>query len=215
MKTYYIIGSGGFAKEVYFLASQTLDESENTFGGFIDYNSNQEFITARGKTCKIHDEEKFLNNIKPSSSISLYIGIGNPKIISNVSEKFKGYNFPNLYSNDLRWDKESIDLGIGNIFTNGVILTVDIKIGSFNIFNLNTTVGHDVVIGDGNVFNPACNISGEIKIGSFNLFGVSSTVLQQIEFGSNSILGANALLTKNGENNGLYVGAPAKRIKDL
>jgi len=215
MKTYYIIGSSGFAKEVYFLASQSLNEESNKFGGFIDYEPKNVDVIARGLTCQVHNEESFLNNIKPSDGIDIYIGTGNPKIIANVSEKFKGYNFPNLYSDNLKWDKESINLGMGNIFTNGVVLTVDIKIGSFNVFNLNTTVGHDAVIGDGNVFNPGCNISGETEIGSHNLFGTSSTILQKLKFGNHSVLGANALLTKDGADNGLYVGVPAKKIKNL
>lgn len=215
MKTYYIIGSSGFAKEVFFLASQSLNNEANIFGGFIDYEPKNNEVIARGLSCKVYDEVSFLNKIKPTDNIDIYIGTGSPTIIAKISEKFKDYNFPNLYSDNLKCDKESIDIGRGNIFTNGVILTVDISIGSFNIFNLNTTVGHDTVIGSGNVFNPGCNISGETEIGSYNLFGTNSTMLQQLKFGNNSVLGANGLLTKDGKDNGLYVGVPAKRIKNL
>ena len=87
-----------------------------------------------------------------------------------------------------------------------------VKIGSFNVFNLNTTVGHDTVIGNYNVFNPGTNISGSTKIGNRNLFGTSSTVLQLIQIEDDNILGASSLITKNVSNKNIMVGVPAKKL---
>ena len=211
-KKYYIIGAGGFAKEVYFLAQNNL-ESTWQFGGFIDYQPKNTSIPCRGKDELVIDENKFLDTIKPSENVRIYIGIGDGKKINQITSKFSEFDFPNLIASDFIGDIQSIQLDRGNIILSGCIFTVDIEIGSFNIFNLNTTLGHDSIIRDCNVFNPGCNISGSVNIGSNNLFGTNSTVLQNLRIGNNNILGASSLANKDFENDNIMVGIPAKPIR--
>ena len=161
-KQYYIIGSGGFAKEVSFLADELLEESYN-FMGFIDYKPEVKTIIVRGQDVSVIDEDYFLGHIIPSEGINLYLGIGDPKLLGKLSKQFENYIFPNLIHPNFIGDRKSIQLERGNIITAGCVFTVDIKIGSHNIFNLNSTVGHDTVIGDCNIFNPGCNISGSVN----------------------------------------------------
>tara|TARA_B100000963_G_C22493942_1_gene610549 strand:+ start:168 stop:812 length:645 start_codon:yes stop_codon:yes gene_type:complete len=209
---YFILGSGGFAKEVFFLCEECLDKS-NQFMGFIDNEIKKNKITVRGKKYSVLNENDFIKNTKPSKEINLYMGIGNPKLISKISKKFIDFIFPNLIHPNVIFDKLSVELGRGNIITAGCIFTVDIKIGSFNVFNLCTTIGHDVFINDFNVFNPSTNISGKTTIGSRNLFGTNSTVLQMLKIGNDNLIGASALINKCVDHDSIMVGVPAKNIK--
>tara|TARA_B110000211_G_scaffold218424_1_gene263226 strand:+ start:364 stop:1005 length:642 start_codon:yes stop_codon:yes gene_type:complete len=211
-KNYYIIGSGGFAKEVYTLTLQTLTNS-NYFKGFIDLDPPKKSILIGDKNLSIFDQGDFLDTITPAEEIDLYIGIGNPIIIDEISKIFKDYNFPNLIHPNVIYDLNYIKFGRGNILTAGCILTVDILVGSFNIFNLSTTVGHDVIIGNNNIFNPGVNISGSVEIGSSNLFGTSATILQDLKIESNNVIGASSLLTKSIKRDNVMIGVPAKKIK--
>lgn len=211
-KEYYIIGSGGFAKEIHFLAESTLDKSY-FFRGFIDKNPSMDSIDVRGKEDKVLDEDYFLKKVAPSNHIVLFMGIGDPNLLTLLSNRFKDYRFPNLISSNAILDKKSVHMGKGNIITAGCIFTVDIQIGSFNVFNLGVTLGHDTSVGSHNILNPGSNISGHVKIGDSNLFGTNSTVLQNIEIGSNNILGAASLANKSFKNDQIMVGVPAKNIK--
>lgn len=211
-KEYYIIGSGGFAKEVYFLAEETL-EDDYSFGGFIDFEPKVKKQKVRGKEENVLDEEYFLSQVAPQDNRFLFMGVGAPELLYKLSNKFKQYNFPNLIHPGFIGDRSSIKFGRGNIITGGCVFTVDISIGSFNLFNLMTSVGHDTSIGDCNVFNPACNISGMVKIGSRNLFGVNSTVLQELEVKNDNIIGGASLANKPVESESVVVGVPAKKIK--
>ena len=74
-KDYYIIGSGGFAKEVYFLSEEVFGESF-LFQGFIDYKPERDLIKVRDNEEKVLDEDYFLKNIVPDSEISLVMGVG-------------------------------------------------------------------------------------------------------------------------------------------
>lgn len=212
MRKYFIIGAGGFAKEVYQLCRNTLNEKIYIFEGFIDYKPKSELFQVGDIKHKVYAERNILRKVDNGQNIDMYIGIGNPDIIKQIVEKFKGFNFPNLISNNSSIYNDVIELGRGNIFTNGVIVTVDVKIGSFNIFNLNTTVGHDTEIGDGNVFNPSCNISGETIIGSNNLFGTGSKLVNNLKIGNNSKVGAGSVVLKNIEDNTTVMGNPARII---
>jgi|694.fasta_scaffold07188_12 sugar O-acyltransferase (sialic acid O-acetyltransferase NeuD family) len=208
---YYIIGSSGFAKEVLFLAKETLIDNYK-FKGFIDYKPKSNKIIALNEEFDIIDEDFFLNTVIPDKNISVYIGIGDPETISKVSNKFKSYMMPNLIHPTVVIHKDSVALGIGNIITSGCIFTVDIKIGNFNIFNLNSTVGHDTLIGDYNVINPGANISGLVIIGSKNLLGTNCTILDERTIGSNNVIGASSLVNKNVDDNNIMVGVPAKPL---
>lgn len=207
---YYIIGNGGFAKEVFFLASEVLDQ-EWYFKGFIDYKPEKDTASIGKQAYPVYDEESFLLQHDRKDAV-IFFGIGDPIKIEKIAKKFNGFKFPNLIHPSVVYHQPSISLGEGNIIAAGCILTVDIQIGSFNIFNLNTTIGHDAVIGNGNVFNPGVNVSGGVRIGNFNLVGTNATILQYLTLGDNNTLGASCLLTKSVESDTLIVGVPGKKI---
>lgn len=204
----YIIGSGGFAKEVYFLLKRSTNFK---LKGFVDINSTNSHVNFNGESYPIIDEDFFIKNYKGSN---VCVGIGNPKIIRMIQKKYSDFNFPNIIDNSVIFDDVNIKMGVGNIITPGCILTTCIEIGNLNIFNLNTTVGHDTIIGDCNVFNPCVNISGNCKIGNNNLLGVCSVILERKTIGNNSILGANSTLIDNIGDNSVFVGSPAKFKKN-
>lgn len=207
MEDIYIIGSGGFAKEVYFLLKEI---NKFKIKAFVDVQDGDDIIFSE-KSIPIITEDDFLK-LKFSNKPNLVMGLGDPILLDKIAKKFKDYTFPNIIHPNVVLDIDNIIMGRGNVITAGVVMTTHIKIGSFNVFNLNTTIGHDVVIGNYNIFNPSVNISGEVMIGDKNLFGVGSVVLQQKNFGNNSILGASSLLTKDAGDNLILVGVPAKQL---
>jgi hypothetical protein len=113
--SYYIIGSGGFAKEVFFYTQKTLG-SEYKFGGFIDNNIAL-------KSGLLIEESLFLETIQPNDEVVLFNGIGNPELINKIHLKFKEYNFPNLIYPGVLADFSNLKIGFGNIITPNCILT--------------------------------------------------------------------------------------------
>jgi sugar O-acyltransferase (sialic acid O-acetyltransferase NeuD family) len=202
----YIVGAGGFAKEVFWLL-RTIYGQKLNFKGYIDKNG--EISTENN----IVDEDHFLLNNKPADDIILFLGLGNPQKSKSIINKYAEFSFPNAIHPNFQADHSRIEMGRGNIITAGVVFTTDINIIDFNILNLNTTVGHDVKIGSFNVINPGANISGSVVIGENNLIGTNATILQGVKIGNNSVLGAGSLANKDIEDNQIMVGVPAKPIK--
>ena len=210
---FYIIGSGGQAKEVWWLLKD-IKKKEHVFKGFIDVKPKQTSIYIGDKKIDVIDEEVFFKKAATTrKKTGLAIAIGTPAIIKQVATKFSGMYFPNLIHPTARGHFDTLQIGQGNIIAAGCVLTVNVKLENFNTINSNSVVGHDTVIGNYNVFNPGCIISGCVNIGNGNLFGTNATVLQNLSVGNNSILGAAALLTKNLENNITAIGVPARPMK--
>lgn len=206
-KSIYILGSSGFAKEVYFLL-KAINMYE--VKGFIDIVKKEKLQFSEGSFAVLTEEE-FLQK-ENSASAMLAIGVGDPNLIQKMAAKFSAFSFPNLIHPNVVLDKENIRMGQGNIITAGVIFTTCITIGNMNVFNLSTTVGHDVVIGNYNVINPTVNISGGVEMGNTNLIGVAATILQYKKIGNNATIGASSLVTKNVEDSTTVIGVPAKKI---
>lgn len=213
----FILGSGGFAKEVYALLSLVFLESNDNylFSGFIDKTSDKVRKIGNAEF-PIVDESEFLEEAS-NEGASILIGIGNPQILQSIITRYKKskytYIFPNLIHPNAQAFWPTVVLGEGNVITSNTVFTVDITIGSFNIFNLNATVGHDTQIGNYNVINPGVNISGSVVIGDRNLLGTNCAVLQNISIGSDCIIGGGGLLNKNLDSNLVAAGVPAKPFK--
>ncbi|MEL6561615.1 MAG: acetyltransferase [Bacteroidota bacterium] len=209
MRKSYIIGVGGFAKEVFFLL-KTKRYVDQSFAGFIDKGESRKVMIGN-EELDVINEDDFLNSPNASDSL-IYVGIGNPKILQNIQRRYDGFEFPNLIHDSLEVLFTTLKIGKGNIITAGCIFTVDIELGSFNVVNLNTTIGHDTKIGDCNVLNPGVNVSGSVVIGSANLIGTNATILQEVRIGSGNTIGAATLVNKRVEDDSIIVGVPGKPL---
>lgn len=211
MKPLYIIGTGGFAKEVGQLAHtinatrprwssiQYLAEDKSQIGGVLPFG-------------KIVGTDELLNR---EEEVDVAIGIGRPSIRRSVAGEIlrrPWLSAPNLIHPRVDIDNRWIRMGVGNIITCGVILTLDIVVGDFNVFNLNCTVGHDASIGNYCVINPATNISGGVKIGDECLIGTGAQILEHVSIVGGTTVGAGAVVVKTIAEPGIYVGVPGRRI---
>ena len=107
-------------------------------------------------------------------------------------------------------------IGEGTIICAGTIATVDISIGKHVIINLDCTLGHDDVIEDFVTIYPSVNVSGNVRVGECSEIGTGVQIIQGKKIKSNTIIGAGAVVIKNIDKPGTYVGVPAreKRFND-
>ncbi len=148
-----------------------------------------------------------------SEPTDVVIGIGRPLLRREIAQRLAGnaaLEFPNLIHPGAGVDHDLVSLGRGNVITRGVVLTCDIRIGDFNLVNLNSTIGHDCVIGSYNVINPGCNISGRVTIGDLCLLGTGCQILEALEITSGVTIGGGAVVTRPIPQAGTWVGVPAR-----
>lgn len=208
MNNILIYGAGGYGREVACILNR-INKIVQTWNllGFIDDGLPVGDSNGYGKVLGGLDYVNTLNE-----ETALVIPIGNPKVINKIVSSITNrlIYFPNIIDPDVFFlDKESVTMGKGNVFSPKTLISCNVKIGDFNLFNMNDGIGHDVTIGSFNAFMPNVNISGGAVIGDKNLFGVKSTILQYLTMGSDNQVGAHSLVARNAKDGFTYIGVPA------
>ena len=207
-----IFGAGGFGREVKTIIDEINKKSNDKyrFIGFFDDGMEKN---------KLVNNFSVLGGISELNSwqteLSVVLAIGSPATKAAVLSKIVNprINFPTLVHPNTSISDDFIEIGKGCIICEGTILTCNIKVGDFVIFNLTCTVGHDSIIGDNCSFMPGVNVSGEVNISAGVYVGTGAKIINQVEIGPNTIVGAGAVVSKSLPGNCTAVGVPAKPIK--
>lgn len=210
MKDIYIIGAGGFGREIVWLIER-INNKKPTWNicGFIDDN---ELLFGKSEGgYKILGGCDFLNSLKDCYAVC---AIGNAIVRKRIVESLEesSIKFATLIDPSVILSKQ-VKIGDGSIICAGNILTVDVTIGSHVIINLDCTVGHDAVIDDFVTIYPSANISGQVVVNKCTEIGTGVHIIQGKQIASNTIIGAGAVVVRDCYECGTYVGNPAKKIK--
>lgn len=212
MNKLYIIGAGGFGREVAWLVER-INEKTPTWDlqGFIDDNES-----IHGN---VEDDYKVLGGcdylVKQPEDIWCVCAVGSAKVRKQIIEKvsdYKNVHFATLVDPSVICSNRVI-IGEGSIVCAGTILTVDITIGKHVIINLDCTVGHDVVLNDFITVYPSVNISGNVTVGAEAELGTGTQIIQGKCIKERSVIGASSCVVKKIIESGTYVGVPVKKIK--
>lgn len=212
MKDLYIIGAGGFGREVAWLVER-INQVEATWDikGFIDDNK-----AIKGK---IEGGYPILGGtdylLEEKKEIWVVCAVGSAKIRKSIIEKTQ-INSNIRYATVIDPSvilSHRVEIGEGAIICAGTILTVDITIGKHVIINLDCTLGHDDIIEDFVTIYPSVNISGNVIVETCAELGTGMQVIQGKRIGRESILGAGAVVVKDIPEQCTAVGSPARKIK--
>jgi sugar O-acyltransferase (sialic acid O-acetyltransferase NeuD family) len=95
------------------------------------------------------------------------------------------------------------------VFENNV-LQHHVEVGDNVILWSGNHVGHRTTIGDHVFVSSHCVISGYCTIGARSFLGVNSCFADSTTVGEDSVVGAGAVVVKDTEPRGVYVGNPAR-----
>lgn len=210
MKDIVIYGAGGYGREIACLINRiNAVKPEWNLLGFLD---DGEPVGTKNEYGVVIGDLAFINSYP--NEVSVVLAIGTPGILQKLATSIINPNvdFPNLIDPDVLFlDKNNFRMGKGNVLCAKCVVSCNVEMGDFNLFNIGVGIGHDASFGSYNVLMPNVNISGGVETGNCNLFGVKSTVLQYLKVGNNVKIGANSLLMRKAKDDGLYFGTPANR----
>lgn len=209
MKDLYIIGAGGFGREVAWCVERINDVSPTwNLKGFIDDNED-----LWGKLEDGYPVLGGLDYLKKQKDVYSVCAVGNAQIRKKIIDKLAngGIRFATLIDPSVILSKR-VSIGEGTIICAGTIATVDISIGKHVIINLDCTLGHDDVIEDYVTIYPSVNVSGNVSVGECCELGTGTQIIQGKVIASDAIIGAGTVVVKDVRDSGTYVGCPAKKI---
>lgn len=210
MKDLYIIGAGGFGREVAWLVERLNDENPTwSLKGFVDDN--------RHLWGTMEDSYPVLGGIEylmRKEGAYAVCAVGSAVTRKRIVERLKGsaVHFATLIDPSVLMSKR-VAVGEGSIICAGTIITVDVTIGRHVIINLDCTLGHDDVVGDFVTMYPSVNVSGNVVLGACTELGTGMQIIQGKRIATEAIVGAGSVVVREIVEGGTYVGAPAKKIK--
>lgn len=208
-KDVVIIGAGGHAKVI----ADIIIKSGDNLLGFLDDNKEIGTVIIKNTDYtvigKIEDCIKVYEN---ESNVSFIIGIGSNQIRKMIAEKYNNLNYYTAIhpSAQIAMDVE-IEEGT-TIMANSCINT-SAKIGKHCIINTASIVEHDNKISDYVHLSPNVTSCGTVTVGELTHIGAGTTIKNNIDISDNCIIGAGAVVVKDIEEKGTYIGVPAKKIK--
>jgi sugar O-acyltransferase (sialic acid O-acetyltransferase NeuD family) len=193
-----IIGSGGHSHEVRACLGSSLKrvfvDDEYYFPGF----------------SKVFPLSQF-----DPSKYDIMIAIGSSRdraaVESRLPANTKFFSF--RHSSVIQMAKD-VSFGVGSYVGAGSILTTNVIVGSHALLVRGANVGHDCVIGDFFSAMPGVVISSRNYIGHRVFIGANASTREGVSICNDVIVGMGAAVVKDIDVPGVYVGVPAKRMRD-
>lgn len=202
MKDVIIIGTGGHAKVI---ADIVLCSGDNLVGFLTSDRDKDSFI---GKPILGSDTD--YANYKNCYFI---IAIGNPNVRERISNSMKDVKWYTAIHPSSIISTISTSIGEGTVVMANAVINPFAQIGKHCIINTHATVEHDNSIEDFAHISVGTKLAGTVKIGKRTWVGVGATISNGINVCEDCMIGAGAVVVKNIEISGTYVGVPARKIK--
>lgn len=209
MKNLFIVGAGGFGREVACL----LDEIQRIKGplwnvkGFLDDTENP----LHGKKCNL-EVVGSIQDFQPEANDVLVMAIADSVAKFRLSSmlKVKGAKFIRII-HPYAFLGEHNTIGEGAVIYGGFSMSVNCRIGNFTTL-LSSQVGHDCIIDDFTTISGQCNLMGGVKIGKCVFMGGNVAIAPHITVGDGAYICVGSVIIKDVRPGAKMLGNPAKEI---
>ncbi|MEI6346609.1 MAG: acetyltransferase [Bacteroidota bacterium] len=208
MKKVALIGYSGHA---YVVADILLDMGYSIVGYFEkqEAKSNPYNIQYLGFDKEI-DFSEYLKN-----DIYIFPAIGDNKIRQKVISFFRANSFPMINAISPSANISSnVTIGSGSLVCQGACINPFAKIADGVIINTGAIIEHECEVESYAHIAPGAVLAGNVRVGKGSFIGANSFVKQGIFIGNNVIIGAGSVIINNISENEVWVGNPAKKIKE-
>jgi sugar O-acyltransferase (sialic acid O-acetyltransferase NeuD family) len=209
MKDIYILGAGGFGREVLnlMLDIHAIQGPRWNIKGFLDDTEDP----LRGKACD-YSVVGTIADHTPKENEALVMGIADPaakkKLSTTLTARgavFESVIYPYAYLG------RHNTLGEGTVVCGGFAMTVNVTVGSFSTL-LGCGLGHDVTVGDYSTISPCCNIMGRVSIGQRVFIGGNVAVAPGVVIEDDAYVGVGSVVLKRVKAGEKVFGNPAREI---
>jgi sugar O-acyltransferase (sialic acid O-acetyltransferase NeuD family) len=151
----------------------------------------------------------------PPDEVAMFVPLSYRQLSSLRIQKYKealakGYTFVSYVSSHAKLAK-NVTVGENCMIDAGTIVQPFSRIGNNCILRAAAVISHDVLIGDHCFISAAAVVGGSAAIGEQCTLALNCTVLNAVQVAPRCLIGAGAVLTSDTEENGVYVGVPARR----
>ncbi|MEK5079736.1 NeuD/PglB/VioB family sugar acetyltransferase [Solibacillus sp. FSL W7-1436] len=206
----YIIGAGTYGEVMYELA---VCMKLNVIGFF------DEDVAKHGKYLMGREILGSFSSLDSSTikNKSFIVAVGNNKSRLSIMESImeNNGNIPTLIHPSANISP-STEIGKGVYIHANVTVWTKASIGDYSILSPNVVIAHHTKVGKACLISTLSSIGASIELGNNVFVGMGSTIMTGISnIGDNTIIGAGAVLVKNAEQDSVYAGVPARKIRKI
>ena len=107
----------------------------------------------------------------------------------------------------------SAQIGVSTYVGKGSIINAQAQIGDACIVNSGAIIEHECGVSSASHIAPGAILCGNVQVGNKTLIGAKSVIRPNLFICGDVTLGAGSVLVKSIENEGTWVGNPAREIK--
>lgn len=150
---------------------------------------------------------------KEYDCILIAIGYKHLEFKKNIFNELKSkVKFGSIFAPNSYID-ETAKIGEGVVIYPGCIIDKNVTINDNVVLNIGSVVSHDSIVGSHSFVAPRASIAGFSIIGEKCFLGINSTIIDRLNIADDTIIAGGAVVVKNIDKSGVYVGVPAKFIK--
>ena len=201
----YILGSGGFGREVYFWSLESLSSVDFIINGFID--KREEDLKKYKILLSCFQEKNFIFK----NEDRFILGVGDPITKKNILENLSSYNL--IFEQIIHPTTilaPTAQVGTGSIVCPFSVLPANSQIKEYVLINSFVSIGHDAVIDKYTTISPHVSIGGNASIGKCCFIGSNASIAPGVRVGDFSKISANSFVCEDVKPGSLAVGVPAR-----
>lgn len=190
-----IIGAGGHGKVV----ADIVRACGDVVVGFLDDDSGRENVLGPISSAENYPECSFV------------IAIGNNAARKCVATELMVRWYTAVHPTAVISPSATIDAG--TVVMANAVVNADAVIGAHCIVNTAAVVEHENVLADFVHVSPNTALGGNVHVGECTHVGIGASVKNNITICSGCTIGAGAVVAKDIDTTGTYVGVPARKLK--
>lgn len=106
---------------------------------------------------------------------------------------------------------ESVEIGCGSVVMAGAVINAGSKIGKGCIINTCASVDHDCILEDFVHVSVDAHLAGTVSVGRRTWIGIGTVVSNNLKITGDCMIGAGAVVVKDINVPGTYIGVPAMK----
>jgi len=209
MDSVYIVGAGGFGREVAHWLAQSPDcGAKWRLAGFLDDNAE----ALRGFASPLPVVGS-IQAYRPKPGDWLVCAVSQPKVKPAVVAQLKSAGARFLtFVHPRATLGGNVSLGEGCIVCPGAVLTCDLVVGPHTTVNVNATIGHDARVGAFCLVSGHVDITGFCQVGDGVFLGSHATMIPRTVIGDGATVAAGAVVFTQVAAGATVAGNPAARL---
>lgn len=159
------------------------------------------------------DDKKVISENKLDDTIEVILSMDIPEVRAKLFNNYRT-NISKFIAHQTSVISKRSEIGCGTIIQANTLISANVKIGDGCFLNHSASVHHESKIGDFTILAPKVLVLGRVAIGKESYIGAGAIIKQNIKIGSNVIIGAGAVVVNDIPDNTIFVGNPAKKLRN-